>query len=79
MNIAKETARLVAATLGADYCRDYRRGQETSRRVGNLDAADRDGRSWNNAWMDGYLDYAAGREMWHLALERVEARKAEQA
>lgn len=48
------------------YKRDYKRGWRTSARVGSLDRADADGRSDNEAWMDGYLDYAAGREMFHI-------------
>lgn len=49
-----------------NYRKAYRRGWRTSERVGNLDRADADGRSDDDAWMDGYLDYAAGREEWHL-------------
>lgn len=52
-------------TDSAAYRRDYRRGWKSSMRSADLDRADRDGRSANTAWMDGYLDAAAGREMWH--------------
>ena len=53
--------------MDKQYKLDYNRGWRTSEKVGNLDQADRDGRSNNDAWMDGYLDYAAGREKFHLA------------
>jgi hypothetical protein len=46
----------------AAYRRDYERGW---RAAYGLDAADNDGRSGNDAWMDGYLDRAS-REKWHL-------------
>ena len=49
-----------------EYRKAYRAGRATSLRGGSLDRADADGRSANDAWMDGYLDVAAGREMWHL-------------
>jgi hypothetical protein len=45
------------------YKRDYERGW---RSTAGLDRADADGRSDNEAWMDGYLDQAAGREKWHM-------------
>ncbi|WP_020142290.1 hypothetical protein [Terracoccus sp. 273MFTsu3.1] len=44
------------------YRRDYERGW---RAAYGLDAADNDGRSGSDAWMDGYLDRAS-REKWHL-------------
>lgn len=53
-------------TLTAQYRKDYNRGWRYSARVCTLDAADADGRSGNDAWMDGYLDYAAGREQYHI-------------
>lgn len=56
---------LYAARHGMDaYVREYNAGWAASRRPG-------DSEKWNNgtstdAWDDGYLDYAAGREKWHL-------------
>lgn len=49
------------------YKARYDAGWRYSMRVACLDAADADGRSWDDAWMDGYLD-AANRddEKWHL-------------
>jgi hypothetical protein len=48
------------------YNSHYANGWTTSKRSGTLDRADADGRSSNDAWMDGYTDYAAGRERHHL-------------
>ncbi len=47
------------------YRTDYNRGWSSSRNAAGLDRADADGRSSITAWMDGYLDEAAGREKWH--------------
>lgn len=58
------------------YRKDYKRGWRFDRRGGapssydggNLGYADEKGWSSIAAWMDGFLDSAAGREKWHLAL-----------
>lgn len=56
--------------LGLDpdaYRSDYNRGWRYSARgSGGLDHADATGLSAREGWMDGYLDYAAGRSKWHL-------------
>lgn len=49
------------------YRTEYRAGWAYSRRGGSLSRADDRRLTDSNAWMDGYLDYAAGRPMWHLA------------
>ncbi len=46
-----------------EYRRDYQRGWRSSAGQGSLDRAD--ARREPEAWYDGYLDYAAGREKWH--------------
>lgn len=49
------------------YRKAYRRGWTySSKPTANLDTAD--SRRWtdDDAWLDGYLDYAAGRAQWHL-------------
>lgn len=48
------------------YRTAYLAGWRYAARTSDLDRADADGRSQNSAWMDGYLDRAAGRERWHL-------------
>lgn len=50
----------------ADYARDYNRGWKsgTSGASGALDRAD--ARREPEAWYDGYLDAATGREKWHI-------------
>ena len=55
--------------LPPDYDKDYNRG---FRFHGDLDRADADGRTANNAWYDGYLDAATGRPKW-TARERRRA------
>lgn len=56
--------------LGLDpdqYRADYNRGWRYSRTgLDGLDYADRTGLSTREGWMDGYLDFAAGRAKWHL-------------
>jgi hypothetical protein len=50
-----------------EYRRSYGAGWRYSQTANaNLDYADATGRSANQAWMDGYMDGAAGREKWHL-------------
>lgn len=47
----------------ADYKRMYNKGWRRSERVGSIpDSANAE----DDAWMDGYLDNATGREKWHL-------------
>jgi hypothetical protein len=46
-----------------EYRRDYQRGWRASSAGGSLDRAD--ARREPDAWYDGYLDLAAGREKWH--------------
>lgn len=49
------------------YRGSYNRGWLYSARATiGLDAADRRGYTRDDAWMDGYLDEAAGRAKWHL-------------
>ena len=49
----------------ADYRKAYNRGWASGQRgIGGLDRADDRGEP--EAWYDGYLDAAAGREKWHL-------------
>lgn len=57
-----------AATAGAalHYRERYLAGWRYSMNVGSLDRPDQDGRSSDDAWMDGYLDAATGRDKWHL-------------
>jgi protein-disulfide isomerase len=51
------------------YVHWYKRGWRHSARVAEIPAsADALPTDAHNAWMDGYLDCAAGREEWHLAL-----------
>ena len=45
-----------------EYRRDYERGWKSR---GSLDAADRNGNSANDAWMDGRSDMAQGLPKWH--------------
>lgn len=45
------------------YRADYIRGWKAGVNIGALDRAD--DRNEPDAWYDGYLDYAAGREKWH--------------
>lgn len=48
-----------------EYKRDYNRGWLASRSPnGALERAD--DRNEPGSWYDGYYDYAAGREKWHL-------------
>jgi hypothetical protein len=55
------------ATLSAEYKAWYNRGWRASARENaTLERGDAIGAP--DAWYDGYLDYAAGREKWHLAL-----------
>lgn len=50
----------------AEYIKDYENGWKTSQR-GSEGALDRaDARNVSHAWYDGYADYAASREKWHL-------------
>ncbi len=45
------------------YMQRYNAGWRRSMRVGSIpDSPIAD----DDAWMDGYLDYAVGREKWHL-------------
>lgn len=63
-------------TAAADICERqgvqfyhmwYRKGWKRSATVGTISmAADLLPTDAHNAWMDGYLDNATGREMWHL-------------
>lgn len=49
----------------AEYRKAYKRGWASAQRgIGGLDRAD--ARNEVDAWYDGYLDAAAGREKWHL-------------
>jgi len=49
-----------------NYRKSYNAGWRYSQSASaNLDYADRTGKSSDDAWMDGYLDLAAGREKWH--------------
>ena len=49
------------------YREAYNRGWGYSARTTTgLDYADRRGYTRDDAWMDGYLDQAAGRAKWHL-------------
>jgi hypothetical protein len=59
----------------ADYNAWYTSGWEAARRSSDLEAAerrflDRTGQSWNGAahraFEGGWLDWAAGRDKWHL-------------
>jgi len=52
-------------TIDDVYRAAYQRGWLAARRVGALERADDRGEP--DAWYDGYLDNAAGREKWHLA------------
>lgn len=50
-----------------EYGSAYNRGwRYSATSTASLDYADRRGWSRNDAWLDGYLDYAAGRQKWHL-------------
>lgn len=49
-----------------DYRNRYAKGWRYAVRATGLDNADRRGLTRDDAWMDGYLDQAAGRERWHL-------------
>jgi hypothetical protein len=53
-------------TYRQQYTRGWRASQRGAR--GTLDRADERGEP--PAWYDGYLDYASGREKWHLPLCR---------
>lgn len=58
----------VPSGIDPKYKADYERGWRYSARgSGGLDVADRRGWSRDEGWMDGYLDYAAGRDKWHYA------------
>lgn len=57
----------IAANGEATYRERYNAGWRYSERVGDLTRPDADGRSDDDAWMDGYLDAAVGRERYHLA------------
>ena len=53
------------------YAAAYRKGWAASARGSALDEAEdryvaRYGRAEHDAWLDGWLDYAAGRPKWHL-------------
>jgi ribosome modulation factor len=50
------------------YRRDYTRGWRSGQNGVSLDRADANGNSDNDAWLDGYLDAAAGRTKWHIPL-----------
>lgn len=67
-------ARCLGLTL-AVYNRMYLKGWAASRRTDDMEAAEarfvsRNRVKWSGpeheAWEDGWLDVAAGREMWHL-------------
>lgn len=48
-----------------EYRRNYNRGWRYSQRpTATLDHGDANGEP--DSWYDGYLDYATGREKWHL-------------
>jgi len=52
--------------MDKQYRKDYNRGWRYSETANaNLDTADSKGWTDSNAWMDGYLDLAAGRDKWH--------------
>lgn len=53
-------------TMTPQYRAAYNRGWKTSERAsdGALDRADSRGEP--DAWYDGYLDSATGREKWHI-------------
>lgn len=54
------------AVLPPEYKKDYERGWRAGA-SGSMTALERaDGRNEPSAWYDGYLDYATGREKWHL-------------
>jgi hypothetical protein len=55
------------------YAEAYEKGWRSSAGLGPIDLTEREsrftaryGHAREDAWMDGYLDYAAGREKWHL-------------
>lgn len=48
------------------YKKRYTAGWKSGERATGLDRADADGRSGDDAWMDGYLDASTDREKWHL-------------
>lgn len=55
-----------SAESDSEYAAAYNKGWRYSANgAGGLDHADRRGWSRSEGWMDGYLDYAAGRAKWH--------------
>ncbi len=55
-----------ASQIPADYRRDYERGWRYSHRdTATLDHLD--AKRASDAEQDGYIDFATGREKWHLA------------
>lgn len=53
--------------LTPQYKKDYSRGWVSYHRSTEISALDRaDARGESDAWYDGYLDGAAGREKWHM-------------
>jgi len=64
---ASSAAARFARAKSPEYRRSYNRGWRYSRSgTGTLDFADSRGYSNDDAWMDGYLDAAAGRAKWHM-------------
>lgn len=58
--------RAMLSTLSAEYKDYYNRGWKRSRTIFDIpDYVDsRYTHSQRNAWLDGYLDYACGRDKW---------------
>jgi hypothetical protein len=71
LNINSPATRADLARLDPEYKRWYNKGWRYSASGSasvSLDHGDAMGAP--DAWEDGYLDYAAGREKWHLAFCR---------